>query len=236
MKKLKAPILPPTVALPFKVDHSLPFEIPSPPPTSAEIEARNNEQAILQQWLDDLKAQARANLKNDYEFLRINWQNRFNRPKYDSFDEYTTEEMLLETWEQWYFENPSSLDLKGISKKVNARTGYKYYETGDPVLDELERQFSEGKLPDLEAALGHIKNGENIFNSPVFKGQGGQPVIPKTKAPEVVHKNQKGEKISEAGSKIQHDNFDSDEWLNEALQEDPVMKAWEAKMKGLNDA
>lgn len=229
----KRPTLPPK--LPFKVEHRLPFK------TLHEEQAERREKradakftARQEAWIAAIKHQARENLKGG-EHLRISWVKRYRRPRYDHFDEYTIEEMLLETWEQYYLDNPNHLELKGIHKRINEKTKYSYYVTGDPLIDALEKQFAEGKVPDLQAAFGHIKNGQDIFRSPVFKGRGGQEIVP-VQRPEVVKKNEKGEKITEAGARIEHDNYNSDEWVKEALDDDPVLKAMAAKIKKVTDA
>jgi hypothetical protein len=227
---------PPRLRLPFKVEHKLPFKLLQ----EERQERRDNTpsdaiRARQQAWIDALKKQARDNINSEYESLRISWTNRYKRPKYDHFDEYTLEEVVLENWEQFYFENPDHLELKGISKKINERTKNTYYVTGDPVIDALEREFSEGRVPDLQAAFGHIKNGQDIFRSPVFKGRGGQEIVP-VQRPEVVKKNEKGEKITEAGTRVEHDNYNSDEWLKEALAGDDVLRRMAEKMKKVTDA
>ena len=233
---VRKPNLPPHLKLPFKVEYHLPFK-PLHEERDERQKTETNQEFMLRQeaWLEDIKKQARDNLDRDVERLRISWTNRYNRPRHDRYEDYTMEEILLETWEQHYFENPNSLELKGISKKVNPRTKYSYYVTGDPVIDGLEQEFAEGRTPDLEKAFGHIKNGPDIFRSPIFQGRGGQPVVP-IQRPEVVKKNEKGEKITEAGTRVEHDDFRSDQWVRDALDDDPVLKAMAAKLQKVTDA
>lgn len=229
------PKLPPNLKLPFKVNHKLPFDPLRPKKLKKDpgVEEKKEVEARLQAWLDSIKQQARDNIKNDFEYIRIAWHNRWGIPKHPHFNDYTQEEAILESWEQFYFDNPDSLEMKGIIKKQDPNTGYKYYQTGDPVIDELEKVFASGGIPDLEKAFGHIKNGESIWKHPVF--QGGKHV-PSEPTPKVVKKNEKGEKITEAGTKLEHDNFKSDDWVKEALQNDPVLQSWEQKMKKVTDA
>ena len=128
--QFKKPQLPPHLNLPFKVEHKLPFE-PLKPVNWRQLEEEKKLEEELrerqQQWLDGIKSLARDNLKDDFEYLRISWHNKYKRPKHENFSEYTLEELLLEAWEQHYIANPDNLELKGIHKKINQRTGYKYY-------------------------------------------------------------------------------------------------------------
>lgn len=216
--------------LPFNPKLKLPFK-------PLEVERRERKEAeelkkaeaeftpIHEAWLAEIKKIARTNLRNGFEYQRIEWVNRFKIPKYNSFEEYTREEATLESWEQYLFEHPQDLENQGISQKNNPKTGYKYYSTGDPLIDELERQFSEGKTPDLEKAFGHIKNGPEFFRS--YYGA----KVPVAETLKNVKKDSTGAKISEAGTKIQVDDYKkSDEWLKEALEEDPVLKAMAEKL------
>jgi len=189
-----------------------------------EIEAKKYQETHIL-WVESIKKLARQNINNDMQYMRIAWTNRFGIPKYQAPDEYTPEEMLLETWEQYYYENPANLEMNGIFQRKNSATGYKYYVTGDPVIDALEKEFAEGKVPDLEKAFGHIKNGPDFFRS-YYRNN-----IPAEKLYQDVKKNEKGEKISEAGTKVEVDQYKgSDEWVKDALTEDPVMKLMAEKL------
>lgn len=198
--------------------------------------------ASQKEYIEGIKSQARDNINNSYEYMRIAWQSKYQRPRYEKWDDYTPEEMILEAWEQWYLDNPDALELKGIIKKKNPKTGYTYYSTGDPLIDELEKAFSRGETPDLISAFGHIKGGKDIFRSPVFvhsentvRGNSiGEAEAPR-KGYEGVQENRKGEKIDVAGAKVKHDDFTSDEWIKDALNEDPVLKAMQEKL-GVKDA
>lgn len=61
-------------------------------------------------WVLSVKKKAISNYNNEVERMRIAWVNKFKIPKYRHHDEYTLEEMLLESWEQFYFENPNHLE------------------------------------------------------------------------------------------------------------------------------
>jgi len=210
--------------------------------TTVEPSVQSDIEARTLAWVDSLKKQARDNLNKDFEYLRISWTSKFKIPRYQSFNDYTPEEIILETWEQFYFEHPDSLELKGINKKKNTKTGYTYYSTGDALLDQFEEAFGRGETPDL-SALNNSETGKDIFREPVFThtehvvggdARPGDVVIPR-KGFEGVQENEKGEKITVAGAKIQHEDYSSEEWLKKALQEDPGLKAIADKI-GVNDA
>jgi hypothetical protein len=186
-------------------------------------------------WLEGLKRQAKANLSSA-ESVRIAWQARFKQPRYSSFGDYTPEEVMLELWEQFYFENPESVELHGLYKRRNAKTGYSYYVTGDPVLDQLEEAFGRGERPDL-SVLDGPGGGRDIFREPVFmhteKGPGFKPGVPV--APQQglqgVQETQEGAKITAGGAKVSHTDFSSDAWLKAGLEDDLALKALAAKLK-----
>ena len=99
--------------------------------------------------IENLKKQARSHLQDNTESLRIAWQHRWKRPLHHDFKDYTMEELIIELHEQFYLENPDAIESQGIYKKKNPKTGITYYETGDPVLDELEREFGEDIFHDM---------------------------------------------------------------------------------------
>jgi hypothetical protein len=216
--------------LPFKVEVKLPFKpLHVERKENQEEEAQKKAQAefepIQEAWSSAIKQIARKNIQNGFEYQRIEWINRFKKPKYEDFGEYTREEATLESWEQHLYENPRDLENQGISQKKNPKTGYKYYTTGDALIDDLEKQFSEGKVPDLDKAFGHIKNGADFFRT-YYGGKISTDVAFKQ-----VKKDASGEKISEAGTRVEVDNYKkSDEWLSEALSDDPVLKKMAEKL------
>jgi len=220
--------------LPFKVEIRLPF------PDQREKGRIERVKSRHEAWLVEIKKKARENLELGSEQIRIAWTHRFQRPRYDSFDEYTPEEITLEMWEQWYYEHPESLEIKGIFKKRNSSTGYSYYETGDPLIDSLEQAFGRGETPDLEEVFGHIQGGKDIFRDAVFEHdqssgvqgfQAGEKVAPRS-GYEGVQENEKGEMVAVDGTKVSHDDYSSDEWVASALKEDPILKAFEEKLRG----
>ena len=222
--------------LPFKVELRNPFI------EADEYKSRQRYDYIFQEYVRLLKDKARKNLESN-EQLRVAWSARFKRPMFDHFDEYTPELAMLEAWEQFYYENPDHLEMKGIHKMKNAKTGYTYYKTGDSTIDRLEEAFSRGETPDLEAEFGDIKGGSDIFRENIFVHQhesaeqgfeAGQKVAPRT-GYQGVKEDASGAKLTVAGTKIQHDDYKSDQWLKEALEEDPVLKMMAEKM-GVTDA
>lgn len=218
----------------------LPLRTASAPklPIKIPIEEKSTEKPdpdevrASQDWVDGIKAMARENVNDGGEYLRIAWQNRFNRPRYEHFDKYLPEEMILELWEQYYFEHPDDVSLKGVVKKTNAETGYAYYETGDPFIDELERQFGEGGCPDLNAAFEGKIHGKapSIFRAPVFYDEEMQPYVPFPS--HKVTTTQKGDKIDQAtGDKVEVTDFKNENWNAE---DDPILAAF-AKKLGVKD-
>jgi hypothetical protein len=180
-------------------------------------------------WFDDIKQQARDNLNNFWERARIEWSARFNLPKYDKFEKYSREELLCELWEHFYLENPEHLDLKGMFKKVDEDTGYTYYVTGDPLIDELERSFGKGVVPDLNEAFKDDSKAKLIWEEPVFEDEEGNKLSASGRldnAPE----NKSGKFITRAGTQAHKTDFTSDDWLDEALKEDPVIKSMKEKL------
>lgn len=231
---MKLPPPPPHLKLPFNIDVRLPFK-PLHEERREQEESRVDHASNARQeaWLDGIKQQARFNVGTELGALRIAWVHRYSIPKHQNIDDYTLEELLLEAWEQHYHENPRSIELQGIVKRINQQTKYAYYVTGDPVIDALEKEFSEGKTPDLQAAFGHIKDGQDIFRSPLFKGRAGEVITPRT-VPEVMKKNEKGEKVNSAGAAVEHDNYQTDQWVKDALEDDPVLKAMAEKIKSIS--
>lgn len=190
-------------------------------------------------WLDGIKKLARDNLASA-ESVRIAWTSRFKVPRYPSFADYTPEEALLELWEQYYFENPDNIEMKGITKRRNATTGYSYYVTGDPLLDQLEEAFGRGERPDM-SVLDGPGGGKDIFREPVFvhteKGPGfssGQPAVPQIGL-QGVQDAPGGAKITASGAKVHHTDFSSDDWLKSKLEDDVALKALAGKLGGKVD-
>ena len=214
----------------------LKFEPPpvfKPKPSSPSLEELIEQQA---KWVSELKKQARDNLGLNTEYMRISWSNRYKIPRHTVFGDYTPEELVLESWEQYYFETPNSLDLKGIHQKVNAKTGLKYYQTGDPVIDAFEEAFSRGETPDM-SSLNQYKGGQDIFRSPVFHhtqktpygANPGDTVTPR-KGLQGVQETASGDKITVAGAKVEHDDYSSDAWVKQALEDDPALRALSEKI------
>jgi len=166
---------------------------------------------------------ARKNLNDPYERLRISWQNKYGIPTHQRWEDYTPEEAVLEAWEQHLYENPKSLEAHGIDKAVNQETGEKYYITGDPVIDELERAFGRGEDPDLNAAFSGQDTGVDISRLPLWVDDGGSQHVPNTQAPRFEY-NEHGEKVSDSGGKVDVANFQSDDWVKQALDDDPILK------------
>ncbi|MGZ3772941.1 MAG: hypothetical protein ACXVCN_04490, partial [Bdellovibrio sp.] len=140
------------VKLPFEPITVNPFEKSEPEET---LEVRQT------RWLEGIKAQARRNVKYGLESIRVAWTHEFKKPKYDRFEDYTPEEAVLELWEQHYYKNPNSLEMQGLQKLTSARTGQKYYKTGDATLDAMEEAFARGETPDLSKL--DVDDGEDIF-------------------------------------------------------------------------
>lgn len=172
-------------------------------------------------WMEGLKERARENLRSA-DALRIAWQHRFGVPAHPRFEDYTPEEIVLEMWEQHYFENPDSIELRGVSRRRDPKTGFVYYVTGDPLIDSYERAFARGEVPDM-GELSAVKPGRDIFRAPVFVGRDGSPVAAQTGL-QGVREGAGGETIA-AGAKVSHTDFRSDEWLGKALAEDTALKA-----------
>lgn len=192
--------------------------------------------ALFVRWQEGIKEQARTNIATS-ESVRIAWTSRFKVPRYPRFADYTPEEALLELWEQFYFENPDNIEMQGISKRRNPQTGYTYYVTGDPLLDELEEAFGRGENPDM-SVLDDGGRGADIFREPVFmhseKGPGfkpGQPVAPQ-QGLSGVQEMADGAKITAGGAKVTHTDFSSDDWLKAKLDEDGSLKALAGKLGG----
>lgn len=176
-------------------------------------------------WLLSLKKLAAQNIDDPRESLRIAWQHRWKRPLYESFEDYSLEEAIVELWEQHFYENPKAIETKGVFKKRNPKTGYAYYETGDPLIDELERLFSEGIVPDLDKAFGHIGKGEDIFRAKVFVGEDGQPVAAR-RGLEGTVKTETGEHRTISGATVHHDDYTKEDWM----MDDPLLKSLKEKM------
>jgi len=175
---------------------------PPKPPTANDLKV----------YADQLKKQARDNVQHPEERLRIAWQHRWKRPLYESYLDYTPEELIVELHEQYFYENPDALENQGLFKKRNPKTNLVYYETGDPTLDALEKEFGEGKVPDLQRVFGDIKDGKDIFDE--------------VRRKPFVSKDKKDEKIRQA------DNFKSNEWLDSAKEEDPFIQKMEDFVRG----
>jgi len=184
-------------------------------------------------WLESIKRQARENVQGGYSSVRVAWQHRWKKPRYDRFDDYTPEEAALELWEQFYFENPKSVELAGIFKRKNPKTGLTYYRTGDPELDQLEEAFGRGEFPDMDVLA--CPDGADIWRRPVFVHDKKNIAAPEgsTVAPVVgfqgVKENEKGEKINPVtGGKIHGTDFTSDDWLKN-FEEDEFLKKFATK-------
>lgn len=169
------------------------------------------EKDIFEAWIFNIKKQARENLNNPGQSLRINWQARWKKPMHESFDDYTAEEAVLEAWEQYYLETPDNLELKGLLKKTNIETGFAYFETGDKLIDDLEIEFSKGLTPNLSEAFIGIAEGP------------GQSIFQAFEPTKHVIK-------SNPDTKRLHTDFKSDSWI----EEDQFLKEFASKM-GLNN-
>lgn len=215
-------MLPKRATSPIPVDARNPFRDPEPDPDF--VRERQNA------WVEEIKERARQNLADGLEHMRIAWQNRFRVPRYPDFADYPLDEAILEAWEQFYYEHPDSLELKGIVKRKNPRTGYAYYSTGDKLLDRLEEAFGRGETPDLEKVFAHIQDGPDIFRKEVFVDGGGESFAPRRGASPVVQTEAKGETMGRESPKIQEDDFTSDRWVEDALRDDPVLKGLAERM------
>lgn len=190
----------------------------------------SEERFSAESWLEGIKAEARDNLDNFWERARIEWTARFKKPRYDSFHQYSREELLCELWEQYYLENPESLEMKGINKRKDPQTGYTYYETGDPVIDELERSFAAGIVPDMNAAFAHTEGeAKPIWEEPVFETMEGEKVAASGRF-DHLKSAPDGKLRTAAGTSAHTTDFTSDDWLTDALNEDPVLKAMKEKL------
>lgn len=210
---------------------NLPFESGKPTLPWVNSDDGSADLARHNQWLDALKDIARHNAQDDFQRLRIAWQIRFGVPRHSHFDDYAPEELIVEMWEIYYFENPNDLALKGIHKKVNPKTGYSYYETGDPIIDALEKQFSTGETPDLAEAFAGIKHGPSIWKAAAFTDKDGNTISAQRSAS--VQPEAKTEKMPDATS--HSTDFTSDAWLKDAFAEDATLKAMAERM-GITDA
>lgn len=212
----------------------LPFEVTGR--VIGEGAAAAESQAVFTRWLEGLKKEARNNLESG-ESIRIAWTNRYKIPRYPRYDQYTPEEVLVELWEQYYFEHPDSVEMHGIIKRRNAQTGYSYYRTGDPLLDQFEEAFGRGECPDM-SVLNNGGGGVDIFREPVFvhteRGPGfkpGQPVAPQ-QGLEGVQETKDGAKLTAGGAKVHHTDFSSDDWLKAKLDDDVALRALADKLGG----
>jgi len=189
------------------------------------------DQFSAEDWLEGIKHQARDNLDNFWERARIEWSARFKTPKYDRFEEYSRDELLCELWEQYYLENPDNIELKGINKKKDSRTGYTYYVTGDPVIDELERSFAAGIVPDMNKAFSYTETGDakRIWEEPIFETNDGEKVNASGRF-DHLKKTADGKLTTPMGTSVHRTDFASDDWLNDALNDDPVLKAMKEKL------
>lgn len=202
--------------LPFKVE-----------PRSLGVQATD-----ASAWIEDIKRAARANL-NSPESLRIAWQNRFRVPSHPRFEDYTPEEAALEMWEQHFYENPDAVEMQGVYKRRDPRTGYVYYVTGDPLIDAYEAAFARGEIPDM-SELSKVRPGRDIFREPVFvhkqAGKGfkaGDVIVPRV-GPQGMQTTPSGETMA-GGAKVTHTDFTSDAWLKKALESDTALKALAGK-------
>lgn len=184
-------------------------------------------------WLEEIKRQAKDNVQNGYESVRVAWSARWKKPRYERFEQYTPEEALLELWEQFYYENPKNVELAGIYKRTNAQTGYAYYKTGDPMLDALEEAFGRGECPDLSVL--NCPEGKDIWRERIFEHDKKNictpegAVVPARVGFQGVRKTKDGEKINEVtGAKIKGTDFTNDEWLKD-FEEDEFLKQLAAK-------
>lgn len=206
-------------------------------PKSIAPDGAQEAEAAFGRWLEGIKSQARENLKTG-ESIRVAWVNRFKVPRYQSPDAYTPEEILLELWEQFYFENPENIEMKGIQKRRNAKTGFSYYVTGDPLLDAMEEAFGRGEKPDMSILDGN-GGGRDVFREPVFVHseqvvggvRAGTPVAPQMGL-QGVQEMPDGAKITAGGAKVHHTDFSSDDWLKHKLDDDEALKALAAKLGG----
>jgi len=181
-------------------------------------------------WIEGVKLQARKNLEDFWERSRIEWCSRFKIPKYDKFEKYSREELLCELYEQFYLDNPDNLELKGVHKKVDAETGLSYYVTGDAVIDEMERTFAKGVVPDMDDVFGRrMEEAKRIWDEPIFETEEGTKIsasILQDGAP----KDGSGKFVTQAGTSAHKTDFSSDDWLEDALKDDPVIKAMKENM------
>lgn len=220
--------------LPFSLRRALPFKV-APVVFRPAAEVATADRAF-NGWLEGIKRQARDNLESG-ESTRIAWSVRFKTPRYPSVDDYTLEELLLELWEQFYFETPDSVELKGITKRRNPQTGYTYYVTGDPLLDQFEEAFGRGERPDM-SILDGPGGGPDVFREPVFvhdkAGPGfapGQAFAPE-QGLQGVRETADGAKITAGGAKVTHTDFSNDDWIKAKLGDDDVLKALASKLSG----
>lgn len=195
------------------------------------FEEKNNHLERYLSYVDQIKKQARYNLNTDAGYLRIAWVHKYKRPLHDHYLDYTDEQMLLESWEQFYFENPDHLDVKGIEKKKSTK-GLDYYQCGDPVIDKLEQAFANGETPDLAEAFKDLKKGKDIFRERLFEHEHGEKSGMKI-APKGDIISEKIGEHEEGNEVISHDDYSSEDFLKQAAIEDPILKDFMTKA-GLN--
>jgi len=82
--------------------------------------------------------------------LRRWWARKYRLPPTsDEYLRYTPEELLVEFFED-YFESQPDQQLR---RGVDERSGQTYFVTGDPDIDQWEREVAAGHEPDYDAPL-----------------------------------------------------------------------------------
>ena len=84
--------------------------------------------------------------------LRIWWTKKYQRsPQSDEFLGYTLFELVTEFFEDYFAQNPDE------RFKYNER-----FETGDPIIDNWEKELAAGKIPDLTDGLTETQREKMI--------------------------------------------------------------------------
>jgi hypothetical protein len=213
----------------------LPFR-PQPKPDwpfrkPAEIKATDTRSLEEKQeaWVDSIKFLARQNLENDKQAMRIAWQNRFKKSTHEKFEDYTPEELLLESWEQFFYENPDHRETHGLSKLKSKKTGKTYFKSGSKQIDDLEAAFARGEAPDLNAVDWGIKESQDIFRAPVFYKEGEEAPVTPLQGPETFVKNAAGQYSDGMGNEVEYSDFKNDDWLLEAMGKDDTLSRLQEK-------
>lgn len=111
------------------------------------------------------------------ELLSRWWVNKYKLPSnHNLFESSTVFDLLIEFWEDQYYQNP-------IETSRNEKGEIQFVDTGDDLIDKWEKEFAEGKIPDYLEAFSQEQI--DTLNRLRIKGRnkfGGGAVKPTLKA------------------------------------------------------